>query len=138
MTPINWAARYFAVGFAAQAGLLVVFGVVLNRLKSGRGFHEPRRHRHGRVCAVRSAAVRAACSAGPWIQMEIFGLMPDPTVAATLGALLTMRRAPWSLLVIPLLWCALTGATLWTMEAPDALLMPAIAVLTIGLTASRR
>jgi hypothetical protein len=65
--------------------------------------------------------------------MEIFGLAPDPTVAATLGALLTMRRVSWTLFAIPLLWCAVTGATLWAMNAPDALIMPAIAVLIIGL-----
>ena len=69
----------------------------------------------------------------PWAQMEIFGLAPDPTVAATLGALVVMRRAPWVLLIIPLLWCALTGLTLRAMQAPNALLMPAIAVLAIGL-----
>ena len=61
---------------------------------------------------------------------------------ATLGLLLLIRPAPampltaralWKLLwPIPVLWCLITGATLWTMEAPDAWLMPAAALLAMA------
>jgi hypothetical protein len=70
-----------------------------------------------------------------WTEIEFFGIVPDPTVAATIGALLAMRRAHVALLVIPLVWCALTGLTLWAMAAADAPLMPAIGVLAVALTA---
>jgi hypothetical protein len=40
-------------------------------------------------------------------------------------------RVPWLLLPIPLLWCAMTGLTLWTMEAPDALVTPAAGALAL-------
>jgi hypothetical protein len=50
-------------------------------------------------------------------------------VAATLGVLLAAERTRWKLLVIPLLWCAISSATLWTMQSPDALVMPAVALL---------
>ncbi len=128
---INWAARYFAIGFAVEAILIVLSGVILNRLAPGADF----------VCYAGIAIVIFALFVQPlfaplfgrmWTQVEIFGLAPDPTVAATLGALVAMR-APWHLLVIPLLWSVVTGATLWAMDAADALFMPAIAAIAIGL-----
>ncbi len=67
------------------------------------------------------------------MQAEVFGVAPDPTVVATLGVLVATDRTRWELLVVPLLWCAISGATLWTMQAPDALLMPAAALLTVVL-----
>lgn len=75
------------------------------------------------------------------MQAEIFGMAPDPTVVATLGTLLlTARRVFWALLIIPLFWCALSGAVAWTMNLPDALLMPfaALAVLCVAGTTKRR
>jgi hypothetical protein len=130
---INWAARYFAIAFVAQAVLLIVSGVALNRLTPAAGFAG--RAGIGIVTfALLVQPLLAPLLGGAWLQMEFFGLTPDPTVAATIGVLLAMRRAHLSLLVIPLLWCAITGATLWAMEAPDALLMPAVAILAIGVT----
>jgi len=129
---INWMARYFAIGFAAQAAMLVVSGVVLNRLAPAAGFAS----RAGSgivVFALLAQPLFAPLFGRAWTEIEVFGLAPDPTVAATIGVLLAMRRVHVSLLIIPLLWCAVTGATLWAMQAPDALLMPAVAVLAIGL-----
>lgn len=129
---INWAAQYFSLGFALQAWLLFWFGAVRNRL----------------VFDAVGSIVRVAgvCITGfaliaqpllgpllgrPWQQMEIFGIAPDPTVTATLGLLLAARRIPWLLLTIPLLWCAITGATLWAMQAPQAWVMPAIGLTVV-------
>jgi hypothetical protein len=130
---INWAARYFAIAFAVQAALLIVSGVVLNRFTPAADPID----RAGAAIVGFALLVQplfAPLFGREWLQMEFFGLAPDPTVAATIGALLAMRRAHAPLLVIPLMWCALTGATLWAMQAPDALLMPAIAILAIGVT----
>jgi hypothetical protein len=69
----------------------------------------------------------------PWLQAEIFGIAPDPTVVSTLGVLIAADRTHWELLVVPLLWCAISGATLWTMQSPDALLAPAAALLALVL-----
>lgn len=139
---VNWMARYAALGFTLEAILLIVSGVVLNRLKSGAEMTSADFTSLAGTAIVVFALFIQPLSAPlfgrPWTQMEIFGLAPDPTVAATLGALLAMRRAPWYLLVIPILWCAITGATLWAMAAPEALIMPAIAVLVIGLAILRR
>jgi hypothetical protein len=71
----------------------------------------------------------------PWTQVEVFGIAPDPTAVATLGILLAAERPHWGLLAVPLIWCAIGGATLWAMHSPDALVMPAagvFAVLTTG------
>ena len=72
-----------------------------------------------------------------WSGVELFGLAPDPTVLATLGVLVAADRVRWELLVIPVLWCAVTGATLWTMGAPEALLMPLAGLSTLILAAYR-
>jgi hypothetical protein len=47
------------------------------------------------------------------------------------------KRLPWGLLIIPLIWCALSGATLWTMGSPDAWIMPGTAVGVLGLAVYR-
>jgi hypothetical protein len=67
-----------------------------------------------------------------WTEAEIFGVAPDPTAIATLGALLITGRVRWRLLLVPVLWCAIGGATLWTMESSDAVVLPAAAVLAIA------
>ena len=53
----------------------------------------------------------APLSGRPWAGAELFGLAPDPTVALTLAALLLWRSRPW-LWIVPLLWCAVSSATL--------------------------
>ena len=59
----------------------------------------------------------APLSGRPWTQAEVFGLAPDPTVIATLGVIVAATRPNWPLLVLPLLWCAISSLTLWTMES---------------------
>lgn len=118
---INWAAGWLAAGFFAQAGLLVALAAS-----------------RPRVAAVHTAASRAGLAlllaavllypfvglafGRPWTQAEVFGLAPDPTVLATLGALLWLAparsRLIWRLAwLLPLLWCALSGMTHWVMQA---------------------
>ena len=71
----------------------------------------------------------------PWLQVELFGVAPDPTVVATLGVLVAAYRPHWELLVIPMIWCAISGATLWAMQSPDALVVPGVAALVLVLVA---
>jgi hypothetical protein len=135
-TTINWAAPYFAIGFAVQAVLLILSGAVFGRMSfrstSSRGWLVG----FGMcVFAVFVQPVIGPLLGRGWTQMEIFGLSPDPTVACTLGAVLAADRPRWELLVLPLLWCAITGATLWAMAAPDAWLMPLLAVAAIVVLA---
>ena len=128
---INWAATYFAAAFAIEALLLIWTGVVRGAL----GFTPVKRvvYRAGLGIFLFALAVQPLI--GPlmgreWQQVEIFGVAPDPTVLATLGVLLlAANRAVRALFFIPVLWCAFSGATLWALGSPDALLLPLAALL---------
>ncbi len=133
---INWIARYLAVGFALEAALLVWIGGIRDRF-------DPRSDtaaRASRGMVLYALAVQPLIGplllGRPWTQVELFGVAPDPTVAATLGFLLA-TRAHWSLFVVPLLWSALSGLTLWAMDAPDAVVMPAVGALVVVLAVWR-
>jgi Family of unknown function (DUF6064) len=132
---INWAAKYLAAGFVAQALLLVAVGI-LHRTFRPRPYADP----FGAaglalfLFALLIQPLIGPLAGRPWTQMEIFGLAPDPTVVATLGLLLAAERPHWGLLVIPFLWCAISGATLWTMGLPDASVLPVAAVAVLVLT----
>jgi hypothetical protein len=118
---INWAARYFAAGFVLQAALLVWSGVVRRRVRFG-----TRRHTASASAAVVfAAAVAISPLAGraterTWSQVELLGLTPDATALATLALLVTASRASRWLVIVPLAWCLVGGATLWALESPEA------------------
>ncbi|MFO7478048.1 MAG: DUF6064 family protein [Methyloceanibacter sp.] len=130
---LNWAAIYFAYGFGAQAVLLVLAGA-----RGELGFTAPKSAVSRAGLGLVLFALFVQPLIGPalgreWSGMELFGIAPDPTVLATLGVLLTADRLRPELLVIPLLWCGVTGAVLRAMDAPDALLMPAAGFAALGL-----
>jgi hypothetical protein len=135
---INWAASYFAAGFAIEALLLAWTGIVRDRMR-----FPPRADWVGRtgLCIFLFALVVhpliGPLAGRPWRQVEVFGVMPDPTAIATLGVLVATQRPHGPLLVIPLLWCAISGATLWIMASPDALVAPAAAVAALVLAACK-
>lgn len=126
---INWAASYVAAGFAVQA-LLLLWTAWRARVS-----FLPRANLAAGMIAF---ALLAQPLIGPllgrsWTQVELFGVAPDPTAIATLGVLaLIGGRAACVLWIIPLLWCALTGVTLWTMEAQDAALGPVAALVAVA------
>ena len=135
---INLAAPYFAWGFAAQAVLTAVSGILMRRL----AFNDPRALTAKVGVALFLFALLLQPLIGPlagreWSGVELFGLAPDPTVLATLGVLVVADRIRWELFVIPVLWCAITGATLWAMGSPEVLLMPLAGLSTLILAAYR-
>jgi uncharacterized protein DUF6064 len=138
---INWAARYFAIGFFVQGLLFIGTGFLRRRLKlspfalrpfvdplgaAGKGFF---------LFALVFYPMIGRIAGRPWIQTEAFGIAPDPTIVATLGLVVAAVQPHWGLLVIPVLWCLISGATLWTMESPEALLLPLVAVTALMLSA---
>jgi len=133
---INWAARYFAAGFALQAVMLALSGVVRDRL----AMRAPQTISGGTGLGLFVFALMGQPLIGPlligrpWAQAELFGIAPDPTVVAMLAVLVAAERPLWHLLALPLAWCAISGATLWTMGSPDAPVMPAAAALAFALT----
>ena len=128
--PINFAARYYAIGFALQAALLIWTGVIRDRLR----FDSPRWIGISLIIyALVLHPLIAPISGRPWMQAEIFGLAPDPTVIATLGVLIAATRPNWLLLILPLLWCIISGLTLWTMESPEAPVIATAGLLAIAV-----
>lgn len=126
---INWAATYYAAAFALEAALLLWFALVRPPIAA-----EPTQRTT--PLALAAFAILLHPAIGPllgrdWQQAEIFGLAPDPTAVATLALLATHGRPPWLLMIIPMLWCVVTGLTLWTMEAPDALVTPVAGALAL-------
>jgi hypothetical protein len=138
---INWAATYFAVAFAIEAALLVA--VALARRDRS---HE--RQERDRAEVVGPSIVVVAVFVLPlaglvegrrWLELELFGLAPDATAVATLGALASGRvRSRWWLWPVPLAWCVIGGATSWTMRSPVAPLAPALALLAAWAAFARR
>jgi len=131
---INWTASYFAFGFALQALLLVWSGIVRDRLAAS-----PRAGMTSWlglaifVFALIVQPLLGLLAGRPWLQVECFGIAPDPTAVATLGILAAAKRPAWHLFVVPVIWCAISGATLWTMRSPDALVTPTVAAAALIL-----
>jgi hypothetical protein len=119
---INWAARYFAALFAIQGLLLLWQGVIRGRLR----FELSRESAaYGAVGLLLVAFVlepiAGLVTGRTWRQLEIFGVTPDPTAIGTLAFLaLSTPRAHRALAVLPAVWCAIGGATLWALGSGEA------------------
>jgi hypothetical protein len=127
---ISTGAPYYAAGFAIQ-GLLLTWCTVR---RDGLGFAlQPAPVRWIGWALLAAGAVLypllAPLLGRPWMGAEIFGIAPDPTAVATIGVLLLAKGRIAFLLALPVLWCAATALTLWTMEAPDAVVPAATLVL---------
>ena len=135
---INWAATYFAIAFGIEALLIGWIGIARGALPARSG--DPLARRMGLGAFIFALVVQPALGlwAGRhWTQVELLGVAPDPTVVATMGLLLGAARMRALSLLVPLLWCAVSGAFAWAMARPDALVMP-LAGLVILTTAAVR
>lgn len=120
---INTAAPVFAWAFGLQALLLLALAGWRTELR-----WVPRPGPR-RAAVLLLAALAAACPLAapllgrPWSQAESFGLLPDPTVIATLAVLLRLRlRAGLALLCwsMPVLWCTVAVLLQWTLHESGA------------------
>jgi hypothetical protein len=133
---INWTGSYIAAAFAIEAALILWSGLWRGRLAPAA--HSSTAGHAGAAMALAAIVLYPAMAplfGRPWAQAEVFGVMPDPTVVATLGLLAAAGRPPCVLFVVPLAWCAYGGATLWTMGSPEALVMPMAAVVALAVAA---
>jgi hypothetical protein len=138
--PINWAAEWFATAFAIEGALLLWVGFGVRSLLVAQRGPAPWVGFGLMGFALAVQPWLGVLFGRPWQQAEVFGLAADPTAVFTLGLLLFLRpgrdsgdpaSAPsfaWALWPIPLAWCGVGAATLWTLQAPDAWLMPGAAV----------
>ena len=132
--PIHRAADWYAIAFLLQALLLLVYGLSRQAREFEAG--NPARAGIGIFILLFAFLVMPAIAhlAGrEWLQAELFAMTPDATALATLGLLLLARGrlAAW-LMVIPVAWCCISGATLWALEAREAMILPAGAVLILA------
>lgn len=138
---IHTFARWFAAAFAVQAVALVASAAMRPRPAASAGVG--RVERIGGVlvaCAVLAQPLVGPLLGRPWVQLELFGLTPDPTVTATFGALLAIPDSRWWLWIIPVCWSLFTGMTLQTLGAADAFVVPGVALCSVvlGVARSRR
>jgi hypothetical protein len=136
---INWAMSYAAAAFFAQAGLLVLAALLPRSPANASGL----RHHGGialAVCGLLAYPFMALVAGRSPATAETFGMMPDPTVATTFGAMLIVgQKRLWLLLPIPIVWCLYSGLTLWAMEDLGALApFAAILALLVFLVAGKR
>lgn len=131
---IHLAGNAFAIAFALQGLLLLAHAVLPSRMRPV--FEHDAFANLGAVLLIAALAFWPLLAPGTgrtWWQAEVLGLAPDPTALATLGVLLACRLGPWHWLLLPLpvLWLLFSGATLWTMDRPWALLGPVAALLVL-------
>jgi hypothetical protein len=120
---ISTAAPYFAAGFAIEGALLLFAGnLPANRDRFGLALL---------LLALLGYPLLAPLVGRPWSQAEVFGMAPDPTAAVTLALLALAPRASWVLWPVPMLWSAISGATLWTMHVDTAWVLPLLALLAL-------
>jgi len=139
---INWGALYVAPLFALQGVALVWAGAASGKLKFATRRDVPDAVALALFAfSVIGYPLVAVLMGRSWLSAEIFGLAPDPTALATLALLaLAHGGIRWPLLIIPFVWCLVTGLTLWTMEAGDLFIAPvgAVSALAIAIIRARR
>jgi hypothetical protein len=143
--PISTAAPAFAGLFVAQGLGLMGFAFAPGlRWVSGHGV----RRVAGLVCAAWAVVAHPALAmvfGRPGMQAEWLTLAPDPTALATLALLLLVdgsrhrytrvwQRVLW---IPPLLWCAASSLTLWTLGEAQGVAVAVLAALA-WLAAARR
>ncbi|KQP45111.1 DUF6064 family protein [Pseudorhodoferax sp. Leaf274] len=140
---IHSAAPWFAAGFALQALALAWIARPASRWRVQAAAGWPRALGLGLLaCAVLLQPVAELLPQRPWQQAALFGLTPDATAVGTLGLLVLLQRpgpAPWQAAAWlgPLLWCAASAATLWTLAMPAWWWLAGAPVLALVAAAGR-
>lgn len=136
---INWAADYYAAAFAIE-GLLLLWAGGFSKLP------HPSKVEDGWTWAGIALAgfgllvqpLIGPLSGRPWMQVELFGVAPDPTAVVTLGLIFLTGRMRWILFPIPFAWCLISSATLWTMGMADFWIMLAAALIALAVVGKQK
>lgn len=118
---INWAARYVAFAFWAQAVLLVGLAMLPAQKEVAASSTA---QKIGWLLALAGMVIYPLGSAWDgkiWSQIEVFGVSPEPTALVGLGLLLARARQPqllyrWVLAITPSLSLMLGAATFRAMD----------------------
>jgi hypothetical protein len=140
-TAINWAAAYVAPAFWLQGLLFCLFAAAprcpdINYTGTAAG-------RTAMIVYLFALVGYPAASVAlgrPLDSVEFVGISPDPGVVATLAILVLSRGGfTWLAWIVPLVWCALTGLTLWMLGSPEFFIAPlAGAVAVVAAVSGRR
>ncbi len=140
-TTINWFAAYAVPLFMLQGALLLATAAARNGLDIEKEWTFFRCFALALICfTLFFYPLLAPLFGRSWQTAEIFGIAPDPTALATLTMVaLSRSRISWLLMIVPALWCAITGATLWMLAASDFWVAPVCALVVVtGRWTARR
>jgi hypothetical protein len=135
LAPLTWAAWAAGAIFVLQGGLLVWTGVLRGRL----AFRFAPSLREWAGLGIAGLALLAAPFAGPltdlgWSRAPVAGIASGPTILFTLGLLLLADgRVPIRLLLIPVLWSGVAGASAWLLRLPYDLILPVAGIAALCL-----
>lgn len=130
--PINTPATWYGWAFVLQGALLTVAALVWRPKESSAG--SARRWQLGIAWLGITALLPllAVAQTGNGQAVALFGMTPDVTVAATVPCLLLLpRRVRWLFLLLPLLWCLFSVATLWALDQQLMFAIPAATLVLI-------
>lgn len=124
LSELNWVGNYFFAFFVVQ-GLLLLFVDFFAESKgnSKESFFEKKLGIVMMAFGIVLYPLISGLTDRSWQSAEIFGIAPDPTCLATLGALLVTCRCRWWLLIIPITWCLISGAMGYGMGLSTGLLL---------------
>lgn len=134
---VHIAAPLFAALFVLEGMLLLWSGAAFGQIKFAPAQDMPSWAGLGLVIfALLFQPLTGWLAGRTWGQAEAFALMPDPTAVATFGFLLmTPSRTHWALLIIPILWSAISGVTAWPLGVYENLVTPVAGALTLVFAA---
>lgn len=136
LVEIDLAAPWYAYAFAFQGMLLIAYA---GRIAPDALERRPRARMAALaatdlgvvvwpILAVGGAAFGAGGEGGlRWGATPLFGVTPDATALATIGVLLALARGRW-LLIVPLLWCLISGTVQWHLGLVLGAALPLLAV----------
>lgn len=122
---INWAAVYLVPLFVLEGLLLIWIGIRNRQMSWSAGTSAA----HISVVLLAFFAICiypliAGLMGRSWYSAEIFGIAPDPTAIATLALLIPIRsKIAWLAFTVALVWCLVSGLTLWTMNSDDFIIL---------------
>lgn len=135
---INWAAAYLAPVFWLQ-GLLFGLFAVAPKCPDIRytGTAADRTAMILYLFALIGYPAATVVLGRPFDSVEFLGISPDPSIVATLAILVLSRGGfTWPAWIVPILWCALTGLTLWMLGSPEFFIAPLAGVVAVVASVS--
>jgi hypothetical protein len=136
---INWAVAYMVPAFALQSAMMLAVAAT-DRVHFAAQSRLARQAASALLAFVAVIYPLWALAGGRTIaSAEVLGIAADPTMLAVLAfASGQNSRWRWGLAAVPLVWCVLSGLTLYTLGSAQYLLVLAMALVGSGIMALPR